>query len=128
MNCPQQLVILSRVLLESKGYILDRMDERWPLPNDLIAVDIANNTVYVVFVTTVKQAFSLWMQLLGDERIRNLLSHTEPPMIACLVHKWSMRSDGRPMCEVSEITSEDFEEVDHERLNERAIRSPSKRI
>jgi hypothetical protein len=127
MNCRKQLVILSRVLLESKGYILDRMDEGWPLRNDLIAIDTANNIVYVVFVTSAKQAFSLWMRLLGDERIRNLLSYSNPPIIVCLVHKWSMRSESRLMCEVSEITSEDFEEVDHEQLSGRLSRSPSKR-
>ncbi len=127
MNCRQQLVTLSRALLESKGYCLARMNEGWPLKNDLVAIDTVNNTVYVVFVTTAKQAFSLWMQLLGDELIHTLLSLTNSPMIVCLVHNWSMRADGRPMCVVSEITSGDFEEGQEAQLSERPSRSPCRR-
>jgi hypothetical protein len=101
-------LILSRILLASKGYDVDEPDEERPLRGDVMAIDPASATAYLVYVTTTTESFGLWVKLLGDEVIRNLVASTGPPQITCLIHIWSMRADGRPMCEVAQVRESDF--------------------
>ena len=69
------LMVKSRHLLSNKGYECEHRGLGKPAWGDLLCWDGRNRRFVVVWITTQKEAASVWDDILSDDLLRAMLTH-----------------------------------------------------